>query len=115
MLPQISGGTLRALAVTSDRRFAGLPAVPTVQESGLPGYVAASWNALAVPARTPTAAIQRLQGAANEALALPSVRSQLQALGVRAQGGSPEELRQLLASEIQRWSQVIQSAHIERQ
>jgi tripartite-type tricarboxylate transporter receptor subunit TctC len=115
MLPQVSGGALRALAVTSDRRFAGLPAVPTVQESGLPGYAAASWNALAVPARTPTAAIQRLQGAANEALALPSLRSQLQALGVRAQGGSPEELRRLLASEIQRWSQVIQSAQIERQ
>jgi len=115
MLSQISGGALRALAVTSDRRFAGLPAVPTVQESGLPGYVAASWNALAVPARTPTAAIQRLQGAALEALALPSVRGQLQALGVRAQGGSPDELRQLLASEIQRWSQVIQSARIERQ
>ena len=58
MLPQIHGGALRALAVASDRRFAGLPDVPTVQESGLPGYVAASWNALAVPARTPMAAIQ---------------------------------------------------------
>ena len=115
MLPQISGGALRALAVTSDRRFAGLPAVPTVQESGLPGYAVASWNALAVPARTPAAAIQRLQGAAHEALALPSLRSQLQALGVRAQAGSPEELRRLLASEIERWSQVIESARIERQ
>jgi tripartite-type tricarboxylate transporter receptor subunit TctC len=115
MLPQISGGALRALAVTSDRRFAGLPAVPTVQESGLPGYAAASWNALAVPAHTPATAIQRLQDAANEALALPSVRSQLQALGVRPQGGTPDELRYLLNHEIQRWSQVIQSAHIERQ
>jgi tripartite-type tricarboxylate transporter receptor subunit TctC len=115
MLPQISGGVLRALAVTSDRRFAGLPAVPTVQESGLPGYAAASWNALAVPARTPAPAVQRLQGAAHDALALPSVRGQLQALGVRAQGSSPEELRQLLSNEIQRWSQVIQTAHIERQ
>ena len=115
MLPQISGGALRALAVASDRRFAGLPGVPTVQESGLPDYVAASWNALAVPARTPPAVIQRLQAAADEALALPSVRGQLQALGVRAQGSSPDELRQLLGNEIQRWSQVIQAAHIERQ
>ncbi|MFI4930673.1 MAG: tripartite tricarboxylate transporter substrate binding protein [Burkholderiales bacterium] len=115
LLPQISGGALRALAVTSERRFAGLPAVPTVQESGLPGYAAASWNALAVPARTPAPTIQRLQDAANEALALPSVRGQLQALGVRAQGGTPDELRNLLDHEIQRWSQVIQSAHIERQ
>jgi tripartite-type tricarboxylate transporter receptor subunit TctC len=115
MLPQIHGGALRALAVASDRRFAGLPDVPTVQESGLPGYVATSWNALAVPARTPMATIQRLHDAANDALALPPVRSQLQALGVRAQGGSPDELRQLLSNEIQRWSQVIQSARIERQ
>lgn len=115
MLPQINSGVLRALAVTSPQRFAGLPAVPTMQESGLPGYAAASWNALAVPQRTPAAAIQRLHGAANEALTLPSVRGALQALGVRAQGSSPDELRQLLASEVQRWSQLIQSAQIERQ
>jgi tripartite-type tricarboxylate transporter receptor subunit TctC len=115
MLPQLDAGVLRALAVASDRRFAGLPEVPTVQESGLPGYAAASWNALAVPAGTPPAAIQRLHRAANDALALPSVQSKLQALGVRAQGSSPEQLRQLLASEIQRWTQVIRSAGIERQ
>ena len=115
MLPQVSARAVRALAVTSDGRFAGLPAVPTVSESGLPGYVAASWNALAVPVRTPPAAVQRLHRAAQDALALPSVQSQLLALGVRAQGGSPEQLRQLLASEVRRWSQVIQAAQIERQ
>jgi tripartite-type tricarboxylate transporter receptor subunit TctC len=115
MLPQLDGGAVRALAVTSDRRFAGLPDVSTVQESGLPGYAVASWNALAVPARTPATVIQRLQDAAHEALALPSVRGQLQVLGVRAQSGSPDELRRLLTSEIQRWSRVIESAHIERQ
>ena len=115
MLPQLSGGAVRVLAVTSDRRFAGLPDIPTVQESGLPGYAAASWNALAAPARTPAPVIQRLQDAAHEALALPSVRGQLQALGVRAQSGSPDDLRRLLAGEIQRWSRVIESAHIERQ
>jgi tripartite-type tricarboxylate transporter receptor subunit TctC len=115
MLPQLEGGALRALAVASERRFAGLPAVPTVHESGLPGYVAASWNALAVPARTPAAVVERLRRAAQDALALPSLRGQLQALGVRAQGGSPEQLRQLLADEIERWSRVIQAAKIERQ
>jgi tripartite-type tricarboxylate transporter receptor subunit TctC len=115
MLPQVQGGALRALAVTSDRRFAGLPAVPTVQESGLPGYVATSWNALSVPARTPAAVIERLQRAAQEALASPAVRNQLQALGVRAQGGTPAELQQLLASEVRRWSDVIKAAKIEPQ
>jgi tripartite-type tricarboxylate transporter receptor subunit TctC len=115
MLPQVGSAAVRALAVTSDRRFAGLTAVPTVGESGLPGYVATSWNALAVPRRTPPAVVQRLHRAAQDALALPVLQSQLLALGVRAQGGSPEQMRLLLASEIERWSQVIQAAHIERQ
>ena len=115
MLGQVQGKVLRALAVTSDRRFAGLPEVPTVRESGLPSYTVASWNALAAPARTPRAAIDRLQRAALQALAMPSVQSQLQALGVRAQGGTPEQMRQLLAGEIRRWSDVIVQAKIERQ
>jgi tripartite-type tricarboxylate transporter receptor subunit TctC len=115
MLPQVQAQALRPLAVTSDRRFAGLPSVPTVQESGLPGYVSASWNALAVPARTPDAVVQRLHRAAQEALAVPAVQAQLQALGVRAQGSTPEQLQSLLADEIRRWSQVIQSAKIEQQ
>ena len=115
MLGQVQGKVLRALAVTSDRRFAGLPEVPTVKESGLPSYNVASWNALAAPARTPRAAIDRLQRAALQALAMPSVQSQLQALGVRAQGGTPEQMRQLLAGEIKRWSDVIVQAKIERQ
>lgn len=115
MLPQLQGGALRALAVTSDQRFAGLPEVPTVQESGLHGYTAASWNALAVPVRTPKRAIDRLWGAARDALALPSLRGELQALGVRAQASTPQQLEQLLASEIRRWTRVIESAGIERQ
>jgi tripartite-type tricarboxylate transporter receptor subunit TctC len=115
MLGQVQAKVLRALAVTSDRRFAGLPEVPTVKESGLPGYNVASWNALAAPARTPKATIDRIQRAALQALAVPAVQSQLQALGVRAQGGTPEQMRQLLASELRRWSDVIVQAKIELQ
>jgi len=115
MLPQVQAQVVRALAVTSDKRFAGLAGVPTVQESGLPGYMAASWNALALPAKTPAAVVQRLQRAAHEAIALPAVQSQLQGLGVRAQGSTPEQLQQLLADEIRRWSQVIRNAKIEQQ
>jgi tripartite-type tricarboxylate transporter receptor subunit TctC len=59
--------------------------------------------------------VQRLQRAAQEAIAMPAVQAQLQALGVRAQGSTPEQLQQLLADEIRRWSQVIQSAKIEQQ
>ncbi|HET9976166.1 MAG TPA: tripartite tricarboxylate transporter substrate-binding protein [Burkholderiaceae bacterium] len=115
MLGQVQAKVLRALAVTSDRRFAGLPDVPTVKESGLAGYNVASWNALAAPAATPRATIDRLNRAALQALAMPSVRQQLQALGVRAQGGTPEAMRQLLGAEIKRWSAVIVQAKIETQ
>jgi tripartite-type tricarboxylate transporter receptor subunit TctC len=115
MLPQVQAQAVRPLAVTSDRRFAGLPNVPTVQESGLAGYLASSWNALAVPAATPAPVVQRLHQAAQQALAVPALRAQLQTLGVRAQGSTPEQLRRWLADEIRRWSQVIQVAQIERQ
>ncbi len=115
MLGQVQGKVLRALAVTSDRRFAALPDVPTVKESGLPSYNVASWNALAAPAKTPRAVIDRLQRAAAQALAVPAVQSQLQALGVRAQGSTPDQMKQLLGSEIKRWSDVIVQAKIERQ
>ena len=115
MLPQVQVQAVRALAVTSDQRFSGLPAVPTVQESGLAGYAVASWNALALPARTPESVVRRLNHAAQEALGVPALQAQLQALGVRAQGSTPEQLQRLLASEIRRWSQVIQAAKIELQ
>ncbi len=115
MLGQVQGKVLRALAVTLDRRFAALPEVPTVMESGLASYNVASWNALAAPAKTPRAVTLRLQRAAVQALAMRAVQSQLQALGVRAQGGTPQQLQQLLASEIKRWADVIVQAKIERQ
>jgi tripartite-type tricarboxylate transporter receptor subunit TctC len=114
-LSQVSGKTLRALAVTSDKRFPTLADVPTVQESGVRNYNVASWNALAVPAKTPQAVIDRLNKAANDALKQPAVQYQLQKLGVRPQGGTPQQLAELLASEIKRWSAVIADAKIERQ
>jgi tripartite-type tricarboxylate transporter receptor subunit TctC len=114
-LSQVSGKTLRALAVSSDKRFPTLADVPTVQESGVRNYNVASWNALAVPAKTPQPIIDRLNKAANDALKQPEVQQQLQKLGVRPQGGTPQQLTELLASEIKRWSGVIADAKIERQ
>jgi len=113
MLPQVSAKAVRVLAVTSDKRHAGLADVPTVAEAGVPGYVVASWNALAAPVGTPASVIERLHAAANEALAQPAVQQRLQELGVRAQGGSPKQLEALLASEIRRWGEVIRAAKIE--
>lgn len=114
-LPQISGGAVRALALTDDRRNPLLPEVPTVQEAGVPQYDVTSWNALAAPAGTPDAVIARIGKAARDALADPALVKRLQALGVRAQTGTPAQLATLLGSEIQRWRDVIRAARIEPQ
>ena len=106
---------LRALAVTSERRFTGLPNVPTVQESGVPKYSVASWNALAAPAGTPPGVIETLNAAIRDAVNKPDVQQRLQTLGVRAQASTPAEAAQLLNLEIQRWKQVIVSAKIPTQ
>jgi len=113
MLPQAQARVVRALAVTSGRRFATLPEVPTMKEAGVPDYDVASWNALAAPAKTPPAVIERLNAAANEALKTAAVQERLLALGVRAQGGTPQQLQALLASEIRHWGEVIRAAKIE--
>ncbi len=113
MLPQLQARVVRALAVTSDRRFAALPEVPTMREAGVADYEVASWNALAAPAKTPAAVIDKLNAAANEALQSPAVQQRLLGLGVRAQGGTPQQLRTLLAAEIRHWGEVIRAAKIE--
>lgn len=115
MLAQVQARAVRALAVTSDRRFAALPDVPTMRDAGVRDYSVASWNALAAPAKTPPALIERLNAAANAALKLPAVQQRLLALGVRAQGGTPQQLRALLDEEIRRWGEVIRVAKIEPQ
>ena len=113
MLAQVGPeGGLRALAVSSDKRFAGLPDVPTLQESGLPNYNVASWNALVAPAGTPKDVIARLNAAVNDAAKSPELHKKMQALGVRTQGSTPEQLDQLLKSEIRRWGDVIVKAKI---
>jgi len=115
VLAQIRGGALKPLAVTSDKRFSGLPEVPTVAESGVPGYQASSWNGVAAPARTPRAVIDRLNREVNAAVAAPEVRKRLQDLGVEARAGTPAALGALLVSEIAKWRAVIERAQIEKQ
>jgi tripartite-type tricarboxylate transporter receptor subunit TctC len=115
MLPQLQAGVVRALAVTSSRRFAALPELPTLQQAGVADYDVASWNALAAPAGTPPAVIERLNAAANEALRSAAVQQRLLGLGVRPSGGTPAQLRSLLDSEIRHWRAVIRAAGIEPQ
>ncbi|MGC2518883.1 MAG: tripartite tricarboxylate transporter substrate binding protein [Burkholderiales bacterium] len=115
VMSQIKAGALKALAVTSNRRFPGLPNVPTVSESGVPGYQASSWNGISAPAKTPTAIIDRLNREINAALASPGVKQRLQDLGVEARASTPDALKELLVAEIAKWRAVIERAKIERQ
>ncbi|MCI1193814.1 tripartite tricarboxylate transporter substrate binding protein [Calidifontimicrobium sp. SYSU G02091] len=113
MMPQVSAGAVKALAVTSSQRNAALRDVPTVAQAGVAGYDVASWNALAAPAGTPAAVIDALNKAARDAIATPSVREKLGKLGMRLAASSPAELQALLTSEIKRWGDVIRAAKIE--
>ena len=116
--PLISGikaGDLRALAVTAGKRQPQLPDVPTAQEAGVKGYDVASWNALAAPAKTPRAAIDRVHRELAKALADPEVQKRFADLGVDGRTSTPEQLREFFVSESKRWSQVVESAKIPKQ
>jgi tripartite-type tricarboxylate transporter receptor subunit TctC len=115
MLPQIQSGPIHALAVTGERRSPALPNVPTVKENGVGNYVVTSWNALAVPAKTPAAIVARLNAALNAALADPAVAKRLSDLLVQPRPGPPAAAGQLLASETKRWAAVIARAGIPRE
>jgi tripartite-type tricarboxylate transporter receptor subunit TctC len=113
MVPQVSAGVVKILAVSSAQRNPALPEVPTVQQAGVAGYDVASWNAIAAPAGTPAEVIDKLNRAAREAVASPAVQERLGKLGMRLQASTPAELQALLGSEIKRWGEVIRAAKIE--
>lgn len=115
VLPQISAGALQALAVMGEKRSPALPNVPTVAESGAPGFNVASWNAFAAPAGTPQDTIARLNRDTNAALNAPEVKARLLQLGVQASGGTPQAQAEFYAREIRRWGEVIQQAGIQKQ
>jgi tripartite-type tricarboxylate transporter receptor subunit TctC len=115
VIPHIKSGNLRALAVTFDHRFVGLPDIPTFAESGVPGYEASAWNAIAVPAKTPGPIVARLNKEIHAAVAAPEVRQRLLELGVDPRASTPEVLRAHLVSEIAKWKAVIERAKIEKQ
>jgi tripartite-type tricarboxylate transporter receptor subunit TctC len=115
MISAIRAGSLRALAVTTARRFPGLADVPTVIEAGVPGYDVASWNALAAPARTSRPVIDRVREALIRALAAPDVQQRFAELGVEPRASTPEQLREFFVSESRRWAKVVEAAKLPKQ
>ncbi len=106
-LGQIKAGKLRALAVTSAKRSASLPDVPTVAELGYPGFDYATWYGLFAPKGTPEAAVSVLNAKTNEILALPDVQATMVAQGVEVAPASPKELGQRLNDDMKKWRKVI--------
>jgi tripartite-type tricarboxylate transporter receptor subunit TctC len=111
-ISHIKSGNLRPLAVTTAKRFSSLPDVPTVSESGVPGYDVSSWNAIAAPAKTPASVIQRLHRAVVKVIASPEVLQRFVTLGVEGRTSTPQELREFFVSEAARWGRVVEVAKI---
>lgn len=111
-IPLIRAGKIRAIAVGSPERSKALPDVPTVAESGLPGFNYQSWYGLMTTAGTPPAVIAVLNRAVNQALNDPQVRSKLSEAGMEAAPGSAEAMSSFMNNEMQRWTKVIQTANI---
>ncbi|MBX6375521.1 MAG: tripartite tricarboxylate transporter substrate binding protein [Acetobacteraceae bacterium] len=110
--PHIREGTIRAIAVTTERRTAALPEVPTMVEAGLPGFVVLAWWGLYAPAGTPAPIVARLNEAVNRFLADPEAQANLQAQGVDPVGGSAERLAAMTREEMATWRNVITAGGI---
>ena len=107
-LPYARSGRMRGLAVTGARRVKAAPEIPTVSESGVPGYDSATWYAVVAPAATPRVVINQLHADFTQALQLPDVRERLSAIGADLIGSSPEFLAQFIKSEIAKWAKIIE-------
>ena len=111
-LPHVQSGRLRAIAVTGDKRSSQLPDVPTVSESGVPGYNVTLWFGLFAPAGTPGAVVNRLSSESAKVLRNPDITSKLGALGAEVAPSSPEEFSRFVREEIARWAKVVKAIGI---
>jgi tripartite-type tricarboxylate transporter receptor subunit TctC len=112
ILSHVKGGSLRGLAVTTKDRVAAVPEIPTIAESGVPGFDVFSWFGFFVPAKTPPDVVARINADTNAALVHPPVKSRFEELGANPKGSTPAELAAFLQSEIDKWGPVIREAKI---
>jgi tripartite-type tricarboxylate transporter receptor subunit TctC len=110
--PFVRSGQLRALAVTGRERSSALPDVPTVAESGYPGFDVGSWYGVLVPAGTPAEIVNRLHGELTRILAMPEMRESLVGLGMRPVGNAPAEFAEELRADVERWARVVRETGV---
>lgn len=112
LLPHIRSGKLRALAVSSLQRSSVAPEIPTVAESGLPGFEALTWFGLFAPAGTPQPLVDRLNAEVKKSLASPEVRAKLDQQGLTTVGGTSAELKAYMKQEVPKWGKLLKNANI---
>ena len=106
-MPHVRGGKLKAIAVTSAQRSAAAPDIPTVAESGLPGYEAIAWNGVLAPAGTPREVVAKLNAELKKALELPEIKERFAAQGFAAAYSTPEAFAAFLNAEVEKWAKVV--------
>ena len=111
-LPQSKSGKLRAVAVTTAKRVAQVPDMPTVAESGLPGFDVAPWNGIVAPGKTPTEIINKLSDTIQRIVREQSFRDKMFEIGSEPIGDTPEHFRATIAADIARWSRIVKEAGI---
>jgi tripartite-type tricarboxylate transporter receptor subunit TctC len=114
-LPHIKSGRLKALAVLGNERQSVLPGVPTMSESGVPGYDLTNWFALVLPVATPADVASRIAADVNKVLALPDIREKIAAMGATTVGNSPQQFGAFMRAESDKWAKLIAEAGIKAQ
>jgi tripartite-type tricarboxylate transporter receptor subunit TctC len=109
-LPHVKAGKLRALAVSTPKRFSGLPEVPTVAESGLAGFDVGFWLGALAPAATPRAVVDKLNGEMVKILRVPEVAERLAAMGVEIIGSTPDEFARVIKADVVKWAKVVKES-----
>lgn len=115
LLGPLKGNSVKAIVLMGKKRFSALPNVPTMAESGFPGFEASSWNGISAAAKTPSAILDKLNKAVQFALSNNEVRVKLLDLGIDPKGSTPDEMKDLIASDTKKWKVIIENAKIEKQ
>jgi tripartite-type tricarboxylate transporter receptor subunit TctC len=112
VMPHVQSGRLRALAVTSARRFAALPELPTVAEGGVAGYEAVGWFGLFAPVATPRDLVARISADVNKVLSDPAVKQKMLAMGAEPAPNTPEAFGRFVKSEMDKWTRLMKERGI---